>query len=421
MNALKNTVQRFVVIYFLIYIFPFPLDYLPYVGTYVSNTVQLFWDWLLPMVYEDVLGFKGQLVLKATGSGDRTVDYLLLMVKFLLAIVITIGSLFFTLEESKERKIVACFIVALRYYLAFNMLSYGFAKVFYLQFSQLSLYSLEQTFGNSSPMGLLWRFMGYSESYTVFAGMLEVLGGMFLIWRRTKILGAIICFAVMLNVFVLNLTYDVPVKLFSFHLTIISLVILTPDVKNFMNFFFWNRPTEPSPIKPYFINKKKETLRVAIKILFVVIIVLSGINSRIKQQKLYGKRVPEHSLYGVYEVHLFVKNGDTLSSNDPMPLMGYPQKWEKLLIDKRDSRIILMDDEQWAMKHELDTVSKTFTMTGYMDESLQYKFTYRQKGNWLYLNSENDSLKINLLRKKREEFYLENRGFHWINDYPMNR
>ena len=423
MYTLKNTFKRFIVIYFLIYIFPFPLDYLPYVGTYVSNTVQYFWDWILPVVYKDVLGFEDQLVLRVTGSGDRTVDYLLLIVKFLLAIILTVVSLFFTLEESKEKKFVTYFIVILRYYLAFNMLSYGLAKVFYLQFSQLSLYSLEQTFGNSSPMGLLWRFMGYSEPYTVFAGILEVLGGMFLIWRRTKILGAIICFGVMLNVFVLNLSYDVPVKLFSFHLTIISLVILMPDYKNLMNFFFKNAPTDPIPYRPYFKIKKKEVVRLIIKLLLVGIVLFSGISSRIKQQKQYGKRVPEHSLYGIYEVNLFVKNGDTLLSDDPMPLMGYPQKWEKLLIDKKDSRIILMDNEQWAMKHELDTVSKTFYMTGYLNDSLQYKFNYKQKGNWLYLDTERgkDTLEIKLLRKKREDFFLESRGFHWINEYPMNR
>ena len=83
----------------------------------------------------------------------------------------------------------------------------------------------------------------------------------------------------------------------------------------------------------------------------------------------------------------------------------------------------MMDNEQRAMKHELDTVSKTFFMTGYLDESLHYEFSYEQKGNWLYLNTEGgkDTLQIKLLRKKREDFYLESRGFHWINDYPMNR
>lgn len=423
MNTLTKALNRFIVIYFLIYIFPFPLDYIPFVGKYIDNTVQYFWDWILPIVYEDVLGFEDKLVLEPTGSGDRKVDYLFLMVSFVLALLVTVGSLFFSLEKNKERKMFTYFIVTLRYFLAFTMFTYGFAKVFYLQFSQLSLYSLEQTFGNSSPMGILWRFMGYSEPYTVFTGILEVLGGIFLIWRRTKVLGAIMCFGIMLNVFVLNLSYDVPVKLFSFHLTLMSLVILMPDYKNLMKFFFKNSPSEPIIHQPYFNGKENEIIRLTVKFLLVGFVLFKGVKSGLERQAQYGKRVPEHSLYGVYEVHHFIKNGDTISSNDPIPIMGYPTKWKKLLIDKRDSRIVLVDEEQRAMKHELDTISKTFSMISYLDESLKYEFNYEQKGNWLYLNSEKgkDSLKINLLRKKREDYYLENRGFHWINDYPMNR
>jgi uncharacterized membrane protein YphA (DoxX/SURF4 family) len=423
MNSLKNSLKRFIVIYFLIYIFPFPLDYLPFVGTYVSNTVESFWNWVVPIVYEQVLGFDDQLVLRTTGSGDRTVDYVLLLIKFLLALVFTLVDVIIQIGRKRNDRHFDYFIMVMRYFLAFNMFGYGLSKVFYLQFSQLSLYSLEQTFGNSSPMGLLWRFMGYSEPYTVFTGILEVLGGLLLIWRKTKIIGAIICFGVMLNVFVLNLSYDVPVKLFSLHLTIICLVILMPDFKNIVGFFFKNQPTTPIANKPYFTNRKKEVLRITIKIFLVSIVLFSGINTKLKQRKQYGKRVPEHSLYGVYEVRLLTLNNDTLLLKDSNFFQGRLNSWKSMLIDKRDSRVVQIDGESKAMKHELDTVNKIFTLTPYLNDDLTYKFKYEQLDNELRLIGDvaGDSLSMKLFKKNRKDFYLEGRGFHWINDYPMNR
>ena len=83
-----------------------------------------------------------------------------------------------------------------------------------------------------------------------FAGCAELLGGFLLMFPRTVTLGALICLADLTQIFMLNMTYDVPVKLFSFHLILISLLILAPDVKRLANFFFLNRPAEPTRRKP---------------------------------------------------------------------------------------------------------------------------------------------------------------------------
>jgi len=423
MNKLPTAFKRFVIIYFLIYIFPFPLDYIPFVKTYASDIVQSFWHWILPVIYEDVLGYKDQLVLNPTGSGDRVVDYLFFGVNLLLAIILTAGSFLLKFEKKREQKVFSYLIVALRYYLAFNMFIYGLLKIFYLQFIQLGMFSLEQTFGNSSPMGLLWRFMGYSEPYTVFAGSLELLGGLLLLWRRTKILGAIVCFGVMLNVFVLNLAYDVPVKIFSFHLTIISLVILIPDYRNLMNLFFKNIPTAPLKYEPYFHVKRKEIARLVLKSLLVGAVLVSWIKSDIERQKEYGKRAPSHALYGAYSVQIFKSNKDTLFHMTPESFKGQTKAWKSVLIDKKMSKVILFNGESNIMNQELDTINKTFAMTSYLDSTITYKFKYVRNGNRLNLDGiiNADTVCLELVRKNREDYFIENRGFHWVNDYPMQR
>src|SRR4030095_7643936 len=90
---------------------------------------------------------------------------------------------------------------------------YGMIKVFRGQFPSPSPGRLIETYGDSSPMGLMWNFMGYSSAYVIFAGVSESLGALLLFFRRTTTLGALVLTAVMTNVVAMNLCFDVCVKL----------------------------------------------------------------------------------------------------------------------------------------------------------------------------------------------------------------
>ena len=58
----------------------------------------------------------------------------------------------------------------MRFVLASALFGYGINKVFALQFPEPGLQRLTQDYGDSSPMGLMWTFMGASAPYTMFAG-----------------------------------------------------------------------------------------------------------------------------------------------------------------------------------------------------------------------------------------------------------
>ena len=53
-------------------------------------------------------------------------------------------------------------------------------------------FRLAQHLGDMSPMGLLWTFMGFSPTYQIFTGAIEVLAGLLLTTRRTTLLGALV-------------------------------------------------------------------------------------------------------------------------------------------------------------------------------------------------------------------------------------
>jgi hypothetical protein len=112
------------------------------------------------------------------------------------------------------------------------MFLYGLAKVIPLQMPFPYLTRLLEPYGNFSPMAVLWSSIGASTSYEIFAGCAETLGGILLLTPRTTTLGAMVCLADMIQVFMLNMTYDVPVKLFSFHLILFSLLLLAPDARS---------------------------------------------------------------------------------------------------------------------------------------------------------------------------------------------
>ena len=116
------------------------------------------------------------------------------------------------------------------------MLSYGFAKAVPLQMPFPGLFTLVEPFGNFSPMGVLWSSVGASQHYEIAAGCLELLGGLLLFIPRTTTLGALISLADMTYVFLLNMTYDVPVKLLSLQLVLMSLFLLAPHFRRFAQF-----------------------------------------------------------------------------------------------------------------------------------------------------------------------------------------
>ncbi|GAB98071.1 putative membrane protein YphA (DoxX/SURF4 family) [Kineosphaera limosa] len=110
------------------------------------------------------------------------------------------------------------------------LIVYGWTKVFLVQMGVADYSSALVRYGEMSPMGLLWRFMEYSEPVQIAAGAAEVLACLLLVWRRTAWLGALLGAADMAVVFALNLFFDVPVKQLALALFVGFLLLLIPDV-----------------------------------------------------------------------------------------------------------------------------------------------------------------------------------------------
>ncbi|MGA3043966.1 MAG: hypothetical protein ABSF54_24595 [Bryobacteraceae bacterium] len=54
----------------------------------------------------------------------------------------------------------------------------------------------------------------------------------------------------LVNVFALNMSYDVPVKLFSFHLFLMAVFLAAPDLPRLANVLVFNRAAPAAPATP---------------------------------------------------------------------------------------------------------------------------------------------------------------------------
>lgn len=413
-NPLRKIGFRFAFIYLVLYSFPFPISTIPgisWLSQFYNNFLTSFIKW----VGHAILGIK-EISTVPTGSGDTTFSFVSLFSFLCLAFI---GALIWSMLDRKKNnyeKLSRTLIVWLRYYLACFMLLYGFAKVFVLQFSDLSLFDLVKTYGESSPMGLVWNFMEFSDSYTIYSGVGELLGGLLLLYRRTVILGCIVTIAVMATVATLNYSYDVPVKLFSTHLLLIAFYILTPQYKRIFNFLIFNKPVDIESFPRYFQNRKWRIAGYAIKALFIGYFLYSQISSGYQGQKLYGKKSPKPVLYGIYNVDHFAVNKDTLA-----PLTTDRFRWRKLIIDKRTSGIRTMQDS--SIYYALKVLNDTLKLSSRIDTTDVFQMTFKELDNRLILTGthKNDSISINLTKIDHTKMLLISRGYHWINERPYNR
>ncbi len=229
----QRVLFRFVCSYWILYALPSGgrsslIGMIPF----VTRPYTRMWRKLVEWVAAHVFHLTGAVAVypQVNGSGDTTLDYIHVLCMAVVAAIATAVWSILDRKRTEYRRLHAWLRVLVRYALAFTLFSYGFAKVFPLQFQPPGLNRLMEPFHDFSPMGVLWTFMGASMAYTIFAGASEVLGGALLLFRRTTLLGALVSAAVMLNVVMLNYCYDVPVKLYSTHLLLMAVFLTAPDL-----------------------------------------------------------------------------------------------------------------------------------------------------------------------------------------------
>jgi uncharacterized membrane protein YphA (DoxX/SURF4 family) len=355
-----------------------------------------------------------------TGSGDTTLAYVENLCYLVIALAATLAWSVADRKRKDYRKLHGWLRILIRYTLALTMFGYGFAKVFPLQFRFPGLAKLVEPFGDFSPMGVLWNFMGASPAYTIFSGAVEVLGGALLLFRRTTTLGAMVCAGALLNIAMLNFCYDVPVKLYSTNLLLMAILLLAPDLGRLMNVLVLNRPAPAADLGNLPLRYRWMRLAaVGVKCLFIGSVLYFQITGGWRSYKQV--RNPERPpLFGLYEVEAFAQNGRELP-----PLVTDANRWRKVMVQFPGFFTVkAMDDSQRSYTSEYGKGSDTLTLFVNGDKTKRNEFKYsRPDADHVALEGTlaGDVLSLKMRRIDTSRFLLLNRGFHWINEMPFNR
>lgn len=409
----KRILFRFAVAFFLVINFPFPFDFIP------SETLTP----IFQKISDVPVQFAARMLhvsvdIRPNGSGDTTWNYVNLLCVFVIAILITIVWSILDRRRLRYDKGWILFRAYLRFVLATAMISYGVAKVFPSQFPAPTLDRLMQRFGDASPMGLLWTFMGASVAYNVFSGSAEMLGGLLLTTRRTALLGALVSAGAMANIVMLNFAYDVPVKLYSSQLLLEAIVIALPDVPRLVDFFFRHRAIAPAPLPRLTQSRPLEIGGIVLRTLAVAAFLIVSIREVRENMQRFGPE-SRSPLYGIWRVDDFEINGQAI------PPAADPARWRRVIFELRPMMSVqLMDDVRVRLSAKLDERNRSLAVSRRNEPAWDGRLTYqRATPDTLTIDGIIGGKKVHALchREPIPKFLLTTRGFHWINEFPFNR
>ncbi|MGC4033965.1 MAG: DoxX family protein [Tepidisphaeraceae bacterium] len=408
---------RFLFVYFILHILPFPF-FGELIGTdYIQGLYNSLWYSFIPWVGKQVLHLPNDIMFIPNGSSDTTYHYVHLLTIAILALAVCV--VWSVIDRRRKNYDQALYwgMIAVRYYLGVIMIGYGVSKVFMMQFGFVEE-RLHQTYGESTPMGLLWTFMGYSYAYNFFTGFAEVLGGVLVFFRRTTTAGALLLIAILSNVVLLNFTYNVPVKLYSSHLLLLAIIICLYDGKRILNFLL-NRPAEPRVEKEYFTSGRIGQIRFFGNFILVAALLVSQFVI-MQGYKEFFAPPPKSPLYGIYDVNEFVHDG---------PQAVDTIRWRSFRIGYMGSgQAISQRDQTFRFTLKVDTVQQTIHLDSNFD---RYRLSYSKADpNTIVLTGTHvdfhtqdlQQQAVNIrLKKNEKDQVLVSREFSWINEYPDNR
>ena len=432
---------RFVLFYWICFTFPFPLDLIGLPFQFVEPVSQPEWmkaasesfGTALGWVYEAesnsciLVGEKVlqvEVILQPTGSGDTMRSY----VGCLCAIAVAATAAFLwtilalLIHSLKPTWRLDAFLhrtvrVLVRFFLFQMLLGYGFAKLFPLQFAEPSSFRLTQQLGDMSPMGLLWTFMGFSTPYQMFTGAVEVSGGLLLTTRRTTLLGALVSVVAMTQIFLLNMCFDVPVKLYSFHYLLMAFFLVAPDLPRLTKLLVLARPVEAVAFPPLLGSVRLDRCALAFRTFLIVGVLYSQVHANYKRwYDTYGG--PPLPIAGRWDVLSMEIDKKKIEKTDPATWIWLD------FSNKAYVRLAGLKPPNAIYKMTWDTEAKTLSLSKFTAPYWSAKFTYDLvEPDKFVLQGSMDGKAISATLKPTPEkrYELMNRGFHWIQELPYNR
>ncbi len=138
----------------------------------------------------------------------KAIIFLLVWLSLLFAVV------FFFVWQYRQKKnpvldynYYALLYAIIRFFIAMDIAIFGWKKFFHLQFVVPKVVS-DQPMNQQTGEILTWFYFGHSYVFGCIIAVIQIVGSLLLLFRKTCLLGSIILFALMLNIALINIFYQ---------------------------------------------------------------------------------------------------------------------------------------------------------------------------------------------------------------------
>jgi len=275
------------------------------------------------------------------------------------------------------------------YYIALILLRYGFDKVFKHQFYLPEPNILYSGLGSLHKDTLFWSTMGISYCYSLAMGIIEIFAAILILVKRTRLLGFCLATAVLINILIINYSFDISVKTFTTFLLAVVMFYIYPYLKTLYFFFVQHKQVQLPAIQERFGVAKWLGLLPGIGLIAYVLFpyILAG--------NLNNDKTERPPLHGAYDIQNFIIHTDTLSKCD------FPYK---RLFVHRNNYIIFQrqDDKMIDYFFSIDPVKKILELHDYEKNKITITYTFNEKTGLLVLKFDNG-----------EHWIVESKSLNW--------
>lgn len=193
-----------------------------------------------------------------------------------------------------------------------------------------------------------------------------------------------------------------------------SAFLLAPDFRRLAQLLVLNQPAPPAKLSRLSLSRR--WMRIGAGLVKAAAVWWLASMHWSWYERIYIH--PEHPpIYGLFEVENFMRNG-----KESPALLSDGRRWHWLFVPSAEqATVVTMNDGSQYYGASQQAAKNTITLSNRLEKSA---FSYSWKDtNHLLLRGPvaEDVLDVSLRKVAPSNFLLLNRGFHWINEYPLNR
>lgn len=307
-----------------------------------------------------------------------------------------IGAIIWTIFDRKSKSYHTLYYwirVVVRYRAGIGIIGFGFTKLFPTQMPYPSFGLLNSNFGDFTAQKVYWLSVGIVPWYQVFGGIVEILAGVLLFFRKTTTFGAILLVAALGDITFVNYAYDGGVHVYAFYFVVLGLFLAADDFPKLYNLLILERYTVPFRVYPDLSQPVLKYSRIGLKaltfiIFFGVMTYTEVINFKYdpyKQPSTAGLK----ALRGNYRVTEFKINGQNIPYN-PLDSVRWQEatfeNWTTLTF--RVNRPVLIDPSNGGGSPMRD-IQRTFEISGVAGGQRAFHYYADSIDHVLYLQDKN--------------------------------